>query len=535
MNNHSNDDYDVIIIGSGFGGTMSAIPLINAGLKVLMIERGDWVPRGKFNWSEKGSVYFTPFYLKDEITFISPVSLNNRHKDLSIGLYSCVGGPSVFFGGVTLRFREADFQPGAEIVGNSQAEWAINYRELQPYYSTAESILNVAGEENTDPTEPPRNNSFPQQTPPLSKTSRLILKAARKLGLHPFRLPLAINYSPNERQQACVECTTCDTFACAVRAKNDLATRVLPDLIRKGLHLKANTVAVRFIRKDKNIAAVECFDVKQRRKIQFKGKLFILSAGSLATPQLLLNSELEKVNPGGRVIGHYLMRHCNAIVFGVFPNPPGRENRFHKQLGIHDFYFGHPSIKNPAGKLGSIQQIQTPPLPLVKSTLPGFLGNMISVILPHLTGLLVIAEDQPQYENFVTVDHNQRDEFGLPRILIQHQYSQRDLAARKALIQKAKQILRKAGALFFYVHKINTFSHTVGTVRMGKNPQTSALDEYCSFRGIDNLYVVDGSFMPTSAGLNPSLTISANALRVGGYIAKNFNRVTQWKTIVETG
>jgi choline dehydrogenase-like flavoprotein len=133
-----------------------------------------------------------------------------------------------------------------------------------------------------------------------------------------------------------------------------------------------------------------------------------------------------------------------------------------------------------------------------------------------------MAEDQPRYDNHVAIDLSRTDRFGLPQLTVTHYYSERDVAACNALIKKAREILRQAGALFCYVHHIKTFSHAVGTVRMGKDPTTSALDEFCRFRGVDNLYVVDGSFMPTSAGLNPSLTISANALRVGEHIAQHF-------------
>ena len=170
------------------------------------------------------------------------------------------------------------------------------------------------------------------------------------------------------------------------------------------------------------------------------------------------------------------------------------------------------------GKLGSIQQLQSPPASLVRNELPKPFGNWISPGVKLLTGLLVIAEDQPQFENHVALNWQKKDKFGLPELTITNHYSKRDLAAIGVLKKKAKIILRKTGAWFFYVHNIRTFSHAVGTVRMGKNPETSVLDEYCQFRGLDNFYVVDGSFMPTSAGLNPSLTISANALRVGEHI-----------------
>ena len=213
------------------------------------------------------------------------------------------------------------------------------------------------------------------------------------------------------------------------------------------------------------------------------------------------------------------MRHCNAIVFGVFPSRPNPRRQFHKQIGIHDFYFGHQEVREPAGKLGSIQQLSTPPVGLIRDDLPQVVGPLIGPAVDHLTGLLVMAEDQPQPGNHVRIDWRVRDRYGLPQLNIEHHYSQRDQLARKVLVRHSKRILRRAGAPASYVHRIKSFSHAVGTVRFGSDPATSVLDENCRFRGIANLHVIDASFMPTSAGLNPSLTISANALRVGHAIS----------------
>ena len=152
--------------------------------------------------------------------------------------------------------------------------------------------------------------------------------------------------------------------------------------------------------------------------------------------------------------------------------------------------------------------------------LPRSTGSVATAIVDRLTGLLSIAEDQPRAENRVELDRTGKsNEVGLPRARLFHRYTQRDLAARRALVRRARQILRRAGALFTVTWKVNTFSHAVGTVRMGVDPRSSALDATCSFRGLENLWVTDGSVFPTSSGVNPSLTIAANALRVGTSIA----------------
>jgi choline dehydrogenase-like flavoprotein len=507
--------YDVIVIGSGFGGAMAAHAPVVAGARVLMLERGGWVERGPHNWEPAGAMELTPFYSKE-----TPVRVRQGQRSSTIGLYHCVGGQSVFSGAVALRFRERDFQPEPEIVQDSGARWPFGYDELEPYYTRAEKLLNVAGESGVDPTEPPRTTPYSRGPTRLSHTSGVIERAARDLGMHPFRLPLAINYENGSTRQACKACTTCDAFACAVEAKNDVATAIIPDLMRGGMELRPRTVATRLVLEGDRIVAVECVDRESGRVVRVEGEVVVLAGGVLATPHLLLASHLERVNPAAHAVGRYLMRHCNGLVYGFFRHPPNPAREFHKQIGIHDFYFGHREISAPPGKLGCIQQVMAPPIGLIQARVPALIGRILSLGVEHVTGLLAIAEDTPQLGNGVTVDWESHDTYGMPLPLVRHDYTARDLLARRALLRQAKRVLRKAGARFFYVHGIETFSHAVGTVRMGSDPATSPLDELGRYRGVRNLWVTDGSVMPTSAAVNPSLTISAIALRAGDAIAR---------------
>ncbi len=494
---------------------MVAYELVRAGYRVLMLERGVWVKRGPHNWSPDGTVEMTPFY-----RYESPYRVSHGGHRKIMGAIWAVGGPSVFYGAVSLRFREADFQVDPEIVGDSGARWPYGYAELEPHYARAERILHVAGEVGSDPTEPRRSADYPASLNELSPVSRLIGNAARELGLEPFRLPLAINYQNDRQRVSCIACRTCDTFACSIEAKNDIAAHVLPDLMRRGLEVRENVVVTRLVERAGRVVAVECRDARNGRHYREAARLFVLSAGALGSPHLLLASDLPRLNPGGHTVGRYLMRHCSAIAFGYFRALPDGGIDFHKQLGIHDLYFGHESVRKPDGKLGVLQQMQTPPVGLVRAALPRPLGGLLSPAVQRATGLLAMAEDQPQQQNHVFVDPARRDRFGLPQLIVNFRHSRRDRQARRALLSTAKQILRRAGALFCYVHRIRTFSHAVGTVRMGDDPRSSALDPYCRFRGVENLFVVDGSFMPTSGGLNPSLTIAANALRAGEELAR---------------
>ena len=516
------DGFDAVVIGSGFGGCMAALELVDAGLRVLMLERGGWVDRGPHNWSGEGAFVRTPFYAPD-----TAYDVLGAGKPGTQNLCACVGGPSVFYGGASFRFRERDFDAAPEIVDGTGAAWPFGYGALEPFYARAERLLGVAGEPGADPTEPPRSAAYPQKPARLSDASKRIADAARALGLHPFRIPLAINQAAEEGP-VCAACTTCDAFACAVSAKNDLAVRVVPRLVARGMELRANAVVTCMVEERGRITAVEYVDRASGERRTVHADLVVLAAGALATPHLLLASGLERANPAGDAVGRYLMRHCNAMTYGVFPFRPDRKGEHHKQIALNDFYFGGAGA--PEGKLGSLQQVMGPKASLVAHVLPKWLGwtaKLAEIPASRLTGLLSIAEDQPRAENRVRVDPARTDAYGLPKMVVEHRYTGRDLAARAYLIGRAKRVLRKAGALFHVTWDVSTFSHAVGTVRMGEDERTSPVDPEGRFRGVENLYVTDGSIFPTSAGVNPSLTIAANALRIGRGIARGLASVAQ--------
>jgi choline dehydrogenase-like flavoprotein len=507
--------YDALVIGSGFGGMMAAHALVHAGLRVLMLERGDWVVRSPRSWQgdQVGP-------LGEHFHTESPYDVYDDRGRSTAGAFFCVGGPSVFYGGVALRFRAEDFESNPDLEAGSGAAWPYSYSDLEPYYLQAERIIGVAGVAGVDPTEPSRSGSYVEPPAPLAPVSARIAAAARELDFNPFPLPLAINHGAAPQRNRCIGCGTCDGFACAIGAKNDLAASVLPDLVERGLELRPRTVVQRILVDRGQVTGVVAQDIRSEKPTVYRAKRVVLAAGALASAHLILASGLQRHNPGGHVIGRYLMRHLNRVVFGLFSSPPAPDARFHKQIAIHDLYFGDPSARH-RGKLGGIQQVGTPPASLVRQQVAGPLGCVGARLSGYTTGLLTIAEDQPQFENRVTLDARHTGRDGLPRLVISHRYSSRDDAASRVLLRAARNVLRRAGAWACYQHQIRTFSHAVGTVRMGRDPRTSALDHFGRFRGVDHLYVLDGSFMPRSGGVNPSLTIAANALRSAAFLASD--------------
>ncbi|MEO5580886.1 MAG: hypothetical protein ABIR58_09510 [Gemmatimonadaceae bacterium] len=181
--------WDAIVIGSGFGGALSALPLVQAGQRVLMIERGGWVGRGPDNWGKYGAGLVTPHYTRDSAFRVSGPRGSYRAR-----AWNCVGGQSVFYGGASYRFRESDFERNPVIVGNSDANWPFSYCDIEPFYSRAELLLGVAGDSGSEPGEPRRSTPFPKPPAPLSGSARRIAEAATRLGLTPSRIPLAISY-----------------------------------------------------------------------------------------------------------------------------------------------------------------------------------------------------------------------------------------------------------------------------------------------------------------------------------------------------
>lgn len=500
--------YDALVVGSGVGGAMAAHALVDAGLRVVMLERGRRVARAPSTWRPDAVMELSPYYSMDSHVRV-------RGDDPGrCGSFWCVGGPAVFYGGVALRMRESDFGPCPEIVGDSRARWPFGYAELEPFYGWAERLLRVAGRDAPQAHAPWRSTPFPFAAPDPRGPTRLLWRAAQSVGLRPSHLPLAIDFT-GATGSPCAQCGTCDGYACAVSAKQEPASAVIPDLERRGLTLRSDTVVVRILRRGRRVVGVECVHVPSGRLEVLTADRYLLAAGALASPHLALASGLAGVNPAGAWVGGGLLRHCNGIVFGLFSRALEGGREFHKQMVLMDFYGG----EGRAPRLGSIQSIHPPPPGLVRDRLPGALGRIADPVADHSTGLLVIAEDQARRENRVEASRTETDRFGLPRTVVTHRHTWRDIAARRDLACVARGVLRRAGAILTQGVRITTFSHALGTLRMGPDPRTAPVDGSGRFRGLDNLWVVDGSTLPRSGGVNPSLTIAANALRIGAGIA----------------
>ena len=466
-----------------------------SGAKTLLIERGGWPHRDDSDWDARAIL------LDKRYKGASPVDVNLYGNDRESEFANeTVGGMSVFYGGASLRLRHQDFD-----------RWPIAYDDLSPFYYEAERLLGVHGDRGVDPTEPASHAPYPHTSIPPTDPAERIQDAARALGHKPFPIPLAINFT-DESRPTCLMCTTCDGYPCRVEAKNDLTTTILKRAQDAGLELVAGCVAIEFEHQAGVVRSVVCVDKTSGTAVTYTADRFVVAAGAIQTPAILLRSGLA--HP---FVGRCLMRHCNVIVSCVFPFRTNPKKTFHKQTCLTDFYEKQRDETGLA--VGVIQDIYTPDPVVMKAHAPAWGKWVIGVTHSYMQNLLCVAEDEPREENRVEIGEA-RDAFGLAVARVTHDYTQADWDRSNILAQGAKAILQEAGGRFPYRYVIDSFSHAVGSVRAGTDEDNSATDAFGRLHRMDNLYVADGSFFPTSGGVNPSLTIAANALRIGTHLSE---------------
>ena len=491
--------YDAVIVGSGFGGACAGLTLARAGARVLLLERGTPVHRDADDWNPR-RILLKRRYRTDTPILVRQCGARGHTPE---HLNAVVGGASVFYGGASLRLRETDF-----------GGWPLDYGDLEPFYGQAEALLGVHGRAGDDPHEPPRSCGYPHLPIDLTPPAQRIDRAARSLGYRPFPMPMALNFQDAGRPQ-CIRCITCDGFPCQIGAKNDLEVTVLAQAQEAGLEVMAGVRAARLRLAGDRAVAVECVEVPGGRSLAVEGDAFILAAGALHTPAILLRSGIEG-RPGADFVGRHLMRHCNGVLVGIFPRRTNPQKVYHKQLCLTDFY---EDLRQEYGTAsGVIQDIYTPAAEVVGHHAPTGLGWLAGRASSFMQNLLCIAEDEPRAANAVALS-SERDRYGLEIPMVEHGYTDADRQRLHYLVTRAGRILRRAGALYTHLYAIDTFSHAVGTARCANRPDEGAVDEWGRFWGLANLYVTDGSVFPRSGGVNPSLTIAAFALRASQALA----------------
>jgi choline dehydrogenase-like flavoprotein len=486
----------VVIIGSGMGGATTALALARRGVDVLVLERGRPLPRESLNWSPR-AVFIDRRYKPAEQWF------DRRGKPFQPGVHYVVGGNTKVYGASLPRFRESDFTAVEHLDGTSPA-WPFSYADLEPYYAQAEDIYRVHGRTGEDPTEPWRSTPFP--FPAIDHEPYIADLAARLRahGAHPSSNAMGLDWRPNG---SCIRCATGDGFPCRLAAKSDAETCAIEPAIATGNIRLLTDVRVRRIITDRTGRRVNHLITDgPTGQLEITGGNFVLAAGAVNSAALLLASADDThttglANASGQVGRNYMM-HNNAHIAAIDIN---RQNdvTFQKTLSVNDWYHdgGHGY---PLGALQLIGKVQGT---MMKSWATRTPLALLDAIAHRSVEWLVMSEDLPTPDNRVTID---------AAGTITTTRRARGIRSHRRLLKQAKHLLRSAGydAIASQHFDISMNSHQCGTMVCGTDPATSVLDPWCRTPQIDNLWVIDAGFFPSSAAMNPALTIAAQALRV---------------------
>lgn len=506
--------YDVIIIGSGAGGGTLAHRLAPSGKKVLILERGDWLPREAANWSV-AEVFADNRYISADTWYLP------SGKAFQPQVHYFVGGATKMYGAALFRLRKEDFGVMRHHDGISPA-WPVGYEEFEPYYTEAEQLYQVHGERGTDPTEPPASAPYP--APPISSEPRIAklaedLKAA---GYKPFHAPSAVMM--NEADMAysrCIRCQTCDGFPCLVHAKSDAEViAVRPALEHANVTLVRNARALKLESNGASVTGVlaNVAGIEQR----FSADIVVVACGAANSAALLLRSASDAhpaglANGSGQVGRNYMFHNSQAVLaLSLTPN----DTTFQKTLALNDFYFGMDGFDYPMGNIQMIGKTLGGMYRAEKALLTALVpSRALDDIARHAVDFWLTTEDLPDPDNRVTVDGDGR---------LTLAYTPNNQVAKQKLYEKLRSMLSQLGFKSHHLLGRNVYmqsdialagcAHQAGTCRFGDDPASSVLDRNCKAHELDNLYVVDTSFFPSIGAVNPSLTAIANALRVGDHL-----------------
>ena len=507
MNTH----YDFIIIGSGAGGGTLTHRLAASGKRILLIERGPYVPREKENWSTR-AVNVEARYNTKEIWH----DRNGQPLHPHTNYY--VGGNTKFYGSALFRLRKEDFGELRHHGGLSPA-WPVSYDEFEPYYAEAEKLYHVHGAQGEDPTEPWRSEAFP--FPAVSHEPRIqkLHDDLARLGHRPFHTPLGVML--NERdpgRSACIRCSTCDGHPCLVNAKADAQVCCVdPALEYPNVTLMPETLVTQLETDTTGRRVAKVHTERKGGKEILSADIVVVAAGAINSAALLLRSANEKhprgLANGSDVVGRHYMGHINSVLLAISrePNP----TIFQKSLSLNDFYFASKEWEFPMGHISFVGKMDGITLSAgAPAVVPGM---TLDIMAKHSLDFWLTSEDLPDADNRVTLDRDGR---------IVLAYRPNNDEGHKRLTAKLKSLLKEIDCTHIVPRQLFVgqriplagVAHQNGTIRFGRDPKTSALDTNCRAHEVDNLYVVDASFFPSSGAVNPALTIMANALRVGDHL-----------------
>jgi choline dehydrogenase-like flavoprotein len=510
----SDQHFDIIIVGTGAGGGTVAHLLAPSGKKTLILERGGFLPRERENWDAR-AVFDQKRYLANETWY------DGNDQPFSPYTHYWVGGNTKVYGAALLRMREFDFGEVRHYGGVSPA-WPISYRDLEPYYTRAEHMYCVHGQRGLDPCDPPASAPYPHPPVPPEPRIKELFEDLTGLGYKPFPIPLGVRLDQADQKAAPYRFSNFDGYPDLTEMKADAhVIGIKPILGRRNVTLLTHAFVERLNTDQSGREVTEVVVRRDGERLVFSADIVVLACGAINSAAVLLRSMNDK-HPSGLAnssdqVGRNYMSHQNGCVLAVteVPNP----SQFQKYFGLTNFYRSGDTGEPPL-PLGMIQLMGKPD-PGTIQWLRGDKLSGISVeeIAARTIDFFITAEDLPEPSNRITLR---------PDGAIKVTYTPNNTEAYDRLQAKLERMLTQAEARHgrtapvFLTSRLGVsgVSHQNGTLRFGFDPTTSVLDLNCKAHDVDNLYVVDGSFFPSSSAVNPSLTIMANALRVGGHLLR---------------
>jgi len=513
------DTYDLIVAGSGPGGASLAQRVARTGKRILLLERGDYLPRSPANWDSQ-TVFVDGAYQAKETWY------GTDGRPFRPGLHYYVGGNSKVYGAALFRLRERDFDEIRHKDGISPA-WPLPYGAFEPYYAEAERLFHVHGQRGEDPNEPPSSGPYPY--PPVSHEPRIqeLSGALAADGLHPFHLPLGILLDERDGRSTptsiCIRCDAFDGFPCLLNGKADAQVICVDPTLaaHPNVTLLTNAYVSKLETDPSGRTVTRVHVTRHGQEEQYSADIVVVACGALSSALLLLRSANDRhsnglANGSGQV-GRNYMRHNQSVLMALLRRP--NETVFQKTLAVSDYYFGADDWEFP---LGLIQMCATSHADQIRAeALPSWLEWLpempFDVMARHSMDFWLSSEDLPRPENRIFYDGD--------RVVLD--ITEGNMEGHHRLRKKLEHMMSRAGAhpvllersLYFGTDiPISGTAHQAGTARFGKSPADSVLDLDCRAHELDNLYVTDASFFPSIGAVNPTLTIIANALRVADHI-----------------
>jgi choline dehydrogenase-like flavoprotein len=510
------EHYDVIIIGSGAGGGTLAHALAGSGKKILLVERGNFLPRETENWDPR-PVFAQGRYISKDTWF------DSDGKPFQPQVHYFIGGATKLYGAALYRLRPGDFGEIKHVDGISPA-WPLSYDDFEPWYSRAEQLYQVHGNGGEDPTEGRRSAPYPW--PAVSHEPRIqqISDDLAKGGYHPFHAPCGIMLDEADRPRStCIRCTWCDGYPCLVHAKADAEViAVRPLLGRPNVTLLTGAEVTRLETDDSGRVVTGVVVSRDGNREVYRADIVAVCAGAANSAKILLNSASDAhphglANGSDQVGRNYMFHNCLAV---VALSKEKNDTVFQKTLGINDFYFGAKDYQWPVGNIQMIGKSNAEAMRGEKPKLTKLSPEWtLTDVAEHAVDFWLTTEDLPLPENRVTTDSD-------GNVHLAFKPTNNEEAGR--LYHELKKIMNHTGMADHHVLSKNFYmnmsipvagcAHQAGTCRFGTDPATSVLDTNCKAHELDNLYVVDTSFFPSIGAVNPALTAIANALRVGEHI-----------------